>query len=199
MRKSIIEWIIAIGIGIAIAWIVTTFIVSKYHVHGDSMYPTFKNNDRLVVNQFSITMDSFSRGDVIVFQATKDKDYIKRLIGVPGDKVHYKNDRLYINNHYVKEPYLNYNRQHKIGDQLTEDFDAADIEHANQQQTIPKGKYLVLGDNRTISKDRRSPLGIIDKADIKGKVAMRYAPLERLDFGFYADSFDKINKIAAVK
>lgn len=199
MRKNVIEWFIAIVIGISIAWIATTFIFSKYHVNGDSMYPTFKNNDRLLINKFSISMDSFSRGDVIVFHATKDKDYIKRLIGMPGDKVHYKNDRLYINNHYVKEPYLNYNRQHKIGDQLTEDFDTADIEHAKQQQTIPKGKYLVLGDNRAISKDSRSSLGLIEKEDVVGKVSMRYAPLDRLDFGFYADSFDKINKISAIE
>ena len=57
----------------------------------------------------------------------------------------------------------------------------------------------MLGDNRAISKDSRSSLGLIEKEDVVGKVSMRYAPLDRLDFGFYADSFDKINKISAIE
>src|SRR5699024_12262323 len=75
-------------------------------------------------------------------------DYIKRLIGKPGDTVSYKSDNLYINGKKVQEPYLKYNKNHKYSKTLTEDFNSKDLKGSNGKKTIPKNRYLVLGDNR---------------------------------------------------
>lgn len=191
--KSVIEWIVAIIIGIAIAWLLTTFVITKYHVSGNSMDPTFKNNDHLIINKAAVKLGRIDRGDVIVFHADQKHDYIKRLIGKPGDSVRYKKDHLYINNHKIEEPYLKENRKHKVGKYLTEDFNVSDLKHSGGSHVVPKGKYLVLGDNRFISNDSRRDLGLIDKDTTVGKVLMRWAPFSEIRFRFYPKSFDQIN------
>ena len=193
MRKSVLEWLIAIVIGLLLAWVVSTFLLTRYTVQGESMYPTFEDNDELLVNKTAKTLNRWNRGDVVIFHADEKRDYIKRLIGKPGDKVSYKKDKLYINGKYVKEPYLKYNKRVNVSPRLTEDFDVSDIQHSHGRRTIPKDKYLVLGDNRAVSNDSRRDLGLVSKDKMVGKVFMRVAPFDEFKVNFYPKSFDKVN------
>ncbi|EKU47448.1 signal peptidase I [Staphylococcus massiliensis] len=196
MSKTVKDWLIAIVIGVIIAFLLNYFVMKKYTVQGDSMDPTFKNGEQLIINKLSVTFNRVDRGDVIVFHADRDHDYIKRLIGKPGDTVSYKNDQLYINGKKIQEPYLEENKKHKYTDTLTEDFTVEVIKGAKQgQKEIPKGKYLVLGDNRAISKDSRGQhgIGFVSKDQVVGTALIRFYPLDRFDIGFGSKDFEKVN------
>lgn len=193
MTRNVIEWIIAIVVGVIIAILLSKFVVTKYNVHGSSMYPTFKDGDKLIINRMSKNLNTVKRGDVVIFHATQQRDYIKRLIGKPGDSVRYKKDQLYINGHKVKEPYLKSNKEATTQRYLTEDTDVSKMKHSGGKKRVPKGKYLVLGDNREVSIDSRRELGLVNKDRMVGKVMMRWAPLSEMRFKFYPHSFDEVN------
>nr|4WVH_A Chain A, Maltose-binding periplasmic protein,Signal peptidase IB [synthetic construct]4WVI_A Chain A, Maltose-binding periplasmic protein,Signal peptidase IB [synthetic construct]4WVJ_A Chain A, Maltose-binding periplasmic protein,Signal peptidase IB [synthetic construct] len=149
-------------------------IVTPYTIKGESMDPTLKDGERVAVNIVGYKTGGLEKGNVVVFHANKNDDYVKRVIGVPGDKVEYKNDTLYVNGKKQDEPYLNYNLKHKQGDYITGTFQVKDLPNANpKSNVIPKGKYLVLGDNREVSKDSRA-FGLIDEDQIVGKVSFRF-------------------------
>src|SRR5699024_12501245 len=142
------EWIFSIAIAIAIVILMTKFVFASYTVSGLSMYPTFNDRDKVVVSKISKTLNNIDSGDVIIFHENSKDDYIKRLIGKPGDTGSYKSDNLYINGKKVKEPYLNYNKNHKYSKTLTEDFNSNDLKGSNRKKTIPKDRYIAQVDNR---------------------------------------------------
>lgn len=190
MGKEMIEWIVALAIGIIIAIILTVFIGTSYTVSGESMHPTFEDKDKVIVSKISKTLNHIDSGDVIIFHANSKSDYIKRLIGKPGDTVKYKKDQLYINDKKVKEPYLSENKKYKDGKYLTEDFNSKSLNGANGKAKIPADKYLVLGDNRQNSNDSRyKDVGLIDKKQIVGKVMFRYWPFDKWESGFNPGTF----------
>ena len=190
MGKEMIEWIVALAIGIIIAIILTVFIGTSYTVSGESMHPTFEDKDKVIVSKISKTLNHIDSGDVIIFHANSKSDYIKRLIGKPGDTVKYKKDQLYINDKKVKEPYLSENKKYKDGKYLTEDFNSKSLNGANGKAKIPADKYLVLGDNRQNSNDSRyKGVGLIDKKQIVGKVMFRYWPFDKWESGFNPGTF----------
>lgn len=194
MAKKILEWFFSIVIAIVAAWLITSFVFSRYEVHGESMYPTFKDGDNLIVSKISKPLETIDRGDVIVLHSNEKRDYIKRLIGVPGDTIQYKRDQLYINGEKVSEPYLEFNKEHKVANQLTEDFNVSDTKYSEGKKEIPKGKYLVLGDNRLNSNDSRGKLGLISDNQIVGKAKIRVLPTDNMQYDFYSDSFDNVNQ-----
>ncbi|MEY9140143.1 signal peptidase I [Mammaliicoccus lentus] len=194
MAKNILEWFFSIVIAIVAAWLITSFVFSRYEVHGESMYPTFKDGDNLIVSKISKPLETIDRGDVIVLHSNEKRDYIKRLIGVPGDTIQYKRDQLYINGEKVSEPYLEFNKEHKVANQLTEDFNVSDTKYSEGKKEIPKGKYLVLGDNRLNSNDSRGKLGLISDNQIVGKAKIRVLPTDNMQYDFYSDSFDNVNQ-----
>lgn len=131
------------------------------------MQPTFENKDRIIVSKVS-KIDHF---DTIVFHSPISKDdYIKRVIGLPGDTIEMKNDVLYINGKAYEEQYLNENKGKILsGITLTEDF----------KVTVPEGTLFVLGDNRQVSMDSRIIGSISDEAVI-GEVKFRFYPFEQV-------------------
>lgn len=146
-------------------------------VDGQSMYPTLEHNDRLVLNKVS----DIERFDIVVFPAPDDpeKQYIKRVIGVPGDKVEYREDVLYLNGEQVDEPYLEYYEEDEVfSTYVTGNFD---LESLVGTPTVPEGHYFVLGDNRLNSRDSRS-FGFIDEETITGETSLQVWPLS--EFGF---------------
>lgn len=190
-KKEILEWIFSIAIAIAIVVLMTKFVFASYTVSGLSMYPTFNDRDRVVVSKISKTLNNIDSGDVIIFHENSKDDYIKRLIGKPGDTVSYKSDNLYINGKKVQEPYLKYNKNHKYSKTLTEDFNSKDLKGSNGKKTIPKNRYLVLGDNRLNSVDSRfEQVGLIKESQIVGKVGLRYWPLSEMKFKFNPKTFE---------
>lgn len=145
------------------------FIFEPVEVHGKSMMPTFEENDRIILMKIS----EIEHSDMIVFRVAEDRNYLKRVIGIPGDVVEMTDDHLYINGIEKEEPYLEQNRKvaERFGyNQLTEDFPAV---------TVPAGYYFVLGDNRLNSVDSRM-LGFIKKENVIGEVKFRLSPFEHL-------------------
>lgn len=184
MKKEIIEWIAAISVALALIFLIGKFIAKPYTIKGDSMDPTLKDSQRVMVNIIGYKIGGVKEGNVIVFHANKKDDYVKRVIGTPGDSVQYKNDTLYINGKKQKEPYLNYNEKRKQTEYITGTFKVKDLANANSKtNVIPKDKYLVLGDNREVSKDSRS-FGLIDKDQIVGKVSFRFWPFNEFKSNF---------------
>ena len=109
MKKEIMEWIVAIAVALALIFAVKTFVGKPYTIKGDSMDPTLKDSERVMVNIIGYKIGGVKKGNVIVFHANNTDDYVKRVIGIPGDSVEYKNDTLYVNGKKQQEPYLNYN------------------------------------------------------------------------------------------
>ena len=178
-KSELFEWLKAIVIGALFAIAIRTFIFTPISVQGASMMPTYEDGDRVIVNKIGKAISDFERFDIVVFKATESEDYIKRIIGVPGDHVEYKNDELYINGEKYEEPYL---EQQKLqlndhGD-LTYDFK---LEEITGLSYIPEGYYFVLGDNRRVSNDSRNPsVGLISMDDILGKASIRFYPIDSI-------------------
>ena len=178
-KNVIIEWLKTIVIGIFFAIAIRTFLFSPISVQGASMMPTYEDGDRVIVNKIGKFINDFDRFDIIVFKATESENYIKRIIGVPGDHVEYKDDELYINGEKYEEPYLEqYKLQLNDNGDLTYDFK---LEEKTGFSHIPEGYYFVLGDNRRESNDSRNPsVGLISKDEILGKASIRFYPIDSI-------------------
>lgn len=172
-KNELWEWIKALLIAFAIAAFIRYFLFTPIVVDGDSMMPTLENGDRMIVNKIG----SPERFDIVVFHAPEGKDYIKRVIGVPGDHVEYKDDQLYINGEPIDEPYLDEKKAEIQDGDLTWDFKLQELDPALEE--IPEGHYFVMGDNRRFSKDSRH-IGIINEKDLIGKTNIIFWPLNEI-------------------
>lgn len=175
-KNEVLEWIKALAIAVILAAIIRSFFFAPIVVDGYSMMPTLHTQDRMIVNKFSYKMGDPERFDIVVFHATVDKDYIKRVIGLPGDHVEYKNDTLYINGEKYEEPYLDEYKTELIDGPLTEPFD---LESITGESTVPKGHLFVMGDNRRQSKDSRH-IGTIPIEEVMGKTSLVYWPFSQI-------------------
>lgn len=180
LKKVVFDWIKALILGIAIAFIVRTFLFSTYVVDGESMMPTLKDGNLLVINKFGYQLGDIKHFDVIVFHANDEDDYVKRVIGLPGDSIEYKEDHLYINNQKINEPYLNEYKSSSNGIPFTGDFSLNEI---TGKTKVPKGYVFVEGDNRPKSYDSRL-FGFVKIDKIVGKVDLLYWPLSSMDMNF---------------
>lgn len=97
LKKETMEWLVSIGLALLIVGLLYAFVIKPYNVKGDSMDPTLKDGERVIVNKLGKTFGNLERGNVIVFHADENSDYVKRIIGVPGDHIEYKHDVLYVN------------------------------------------------------------------------------------------------------
>lgn len=177
-KNELWEWTKALLIAFAIAAFIRYFLFTPIVVDGDSMMPTLENGDRMIVNKFSYKVGEPERFDIVVFHAPEQKDYIKRVIGLPGDYVEYKDDQLYINGEPIDEPYLDpYKAQISEGN-LTYDFSLKDIDPS--LDVIPEGHVFVMGDNRRFSKDSRH-IGIVDQKEIIGNTSIIFWPLNEIE------------------
>jgi signal peptidase I len=179
-KKEGMEWVKAFAIGIIIFAFIRTFFFSNYVVEGESMMPTLQDGNKLVVNKLGYQVGELNRFDVIVFHANEKEDFVKRIIGLPGDKIEYRDDRLYINGQKYEEPFLKVYKQKSPGIRITGDFSLKEITGEN---TVPDGKLIVLGDNRLGSWDSRQ-FGFISASQVVGKVDLRYWPLDAMDVHF---------------
>ncbi|MGE7182487.1 signal peptidase I [Peribacillus sp. NPDC006672] len=175
-RKEVFSWIKAIGIAVILAFLIRTYIFAPIVVDGESMMPTLQDHERIVLTKFGTNIDSIDRFDIVVFHATVDKDYIKRVIGLPGDHIEYKDDTLYINGKAYEEPYLDKYKKQMAGVPLTGSFKLEDI---TGSMTVPDNQLFLMGDNRQNSLDSRE-IGTISVDEIVGKANLVYWPIKEI-------------------
>ena len=160
--KDTLKYIIVI----VIVLVIVLYVVTLQQVVGPSMQPTLNEGDVLILNKFQYYLFDVKRNDVVALKYDGSKYLIKRVIGLPGESIYYKDNTLYINGNPYKE--------NIVEGLVTEDFDLKD----NGYEVIPDDMYFVLGDNRGDSLDSRSKeVGLIKKEDIIGKVFIRIWPI----------------------
>ena len=142
--KEFFSWVKAIVIAVVLAFLIRTYIFTPIVVDGESMMPTLLDHERIILNKFGTDIDSIDRFDVVVFHATEERDYIKRVIGLPGDHIEYKDDTLYINGKKYDEPYLEEYKAEMDGEPLTGDFT---LEEITGSDTVPDNQLFLMGDN----------------------------------------------------
>ena len=160
-----------VGMSLFLALGIRNFAAGAYFIPSGSMKPTIEIDDRLIVNKLSYNFANPQRGDIVVFNPPEvvlqeekaDSDpFIKRVIGLPGDKVQVKDGQVYVNNCLLRENYI-----------------AAKPDYAYGPVTIPVDSYLVLGDNRNNSYVGHY-WGFVPRHRIIGKAIYRFWPLERM-------------------
>ena len=164
--KKVIKELYPYVVIVVVVVLIRSFIVTPVMVSGSSMRPNLTDKEVLLERKIGYNEKSIKRFDIVVIKEGKE-EIIKRIIGLPGEHVSYKNNKLYINDELVKENFKFYN---------TVDFN---LEQICSCSKIPEGKYLVLGDNRPVSKDSRI-IGLIDKNDILGKASIRIWPISKI-------------------
>jgi len=183
LKTQIREWVESILIAIVIALFIREFVVQAFKIPSGSMIPTFQIGDRIFVNKFiygaripftDIRLPAVRqphRGDIVVFKApeTPKKDFVKRLIGLEGEKVLIKEGHIYVNGEIVDDPdirgFYYYNR--------------GDYGKEGEEIVVPKDSYYVLGDNSANSRDSRY-WGFFPKKSLIGKAIFVYWPLTRV-------------------
>ncbi|HEU5141084.1 MAG TPA: signal peptidase I [Bacillales bacterium] len=176
-KKAVLDWVKAIVIAVVIVFVIQNFFFANYVVHGQSMLPTIHDGNRVIVNKIDYDLSKPERFELIVFHYSESEDFIKRVIGLPGDSLHYENDVLYINGEPMKEPYLKPFKEQLVSGKLTQDFT---LKEKTGKKVVPKGKVFVLGDNRRRSYDSRY-FGFVSMDDIVGKVDLRYWPISAFE------------------
>lgn len=174
--KEIIIWVVCIALSILAGYLVTEYAIEKTTVSGDSMNSTLEDGEVILINKLAYKLSTPKRFDVIVFMQ-KDKEHayynIKRIVGLPGEKVAIKDGCVYIN-----------------GDKISEKVIVEAINNpglASETITLKDDEYFVLGDNRNQSEDSRfANISMIKTDEIIGKAWLRLKP-----FGF----IDKLNRL----
>ena len=159
-------WMRDLIIAVAIAGFIILFLYQPVKVEGNSMQPNLEDQERIFINKFVYRLEPIARGDVVVFRYPRDpsKSYIKRVVGVPGDRVRISVGKVYLN-----------------GEPLREDYVATDQSDLRSylEVTVPPGAYYVMGDHRMMSNDSRE-FGPVLERFIYGKAVFVYWPVERL-------------------
>jgi signal peptidase I len=158
-----------ITLSAVLAFGIRSFVAEARYIPSGSMLPTLQINDRLIIDKISYNFRNPERGDIVVFSPTdalkaqnfKDA-FIKRLLGLPGDKVEVKEGRVYVNDQPLKENYIDEKPNYNFG-----------------PVTVPPNQYLVLGDNRNNSYDSHY-WGFVPRDHIIGKAVVRFWPLNRV-------------------
>ncbi|HCR13372.1 MAG TPA: signal peptidase I [Solidesulfovibrio sp.] len=175
-QKMLLEYLEALAVALVLAFVIRTFVVQAFKIPSGSMLDTLLIGDHLLVNKFLygtripftdkviLPIEEPADGDVIVFEFPEDtsKDFIKRIIGAPGDVLEMKDKVVYRNGQKLDEPYVKHTdpniqaRRDNFG-----------------PITVPPGKYFAMGDNRDESYDSRF-WGFVDKDKIRGKAWVIY-------------------------
>jgi signal peptidase I len=165
--KSVVrEYAEALIIAVLLALVIRTFVVQAFKIPSGSMLPTLQIGDHILVNKFLYAFRPIQRGDIIVFKFPQDesRDFIKRVIGLPGDTVDVRGTQVFINGRPLSEPYAVYS-----GSPIARSLDR----ERTGPLVIPPGKLFMMGDNRDHSMDSRV-WGLLDESKVKGKAFIIY-------------------------
>ncbi|MCC7615343.1 MAG: signal peptidase I [Liquorilactobacillus nagelii] len=161
-------WIAIVFWALLVAVIIKSFLLVPIQVNGISMEPTLHSKEEMLIT----LPGKIKRFDIVIIKTPDHVTYVKRVIGLPGDTLKYKNDHLYINRQRISEPFISREIADK-NENYTSDFTLKELTGLNK---IPRNQYFVLGDNRRISKDSRT-IGTIEGSWIVGKAILIYWPL----------------------
>jgi len=167
-----LDFIETIVIALAIFVIVYKFLMQPHQVKGDSMFDNFHNGEYVLTSKITYKLNDPEVGDVVIFEAPKneDYDYIKRIVGMPGDRVMIKKGKVYINSQLFDESgYLDTAVYTRTGRYFPE----------GEEIIVPNSSYFVIGDNRDHSSDSRE-WGFVPIENIVGKAWVRYWPLNKM-------------------
>lgn len=159
MRNFLRETLITLGLALAIFLVLQTTIQSSI-VDGSSMEPGLEDGQRLIVVKAAFWFDSPERGDIIIIHppSSPDKQWVKRVIGIPGDTVEVKNGKVYLDGVELEEPYIK-----------------AEPSYTMKETVVPENNYFVMGDNRNNSTD--SHYGwTVEEDKVVGEVWLRFWP-----------------------
>lgn len=168
----LIDTIQSIVIAASIFLIIYFFLIRPYKVDGLSMFPNFQNGEYVLTNLIDLRFHDLKRGDVIVFKAppSPDKDYIKRIIGLPGDSVSVNNGDVYLNNQRFDESLYLKSDVKTFGFRFLLEGDT---------KIVPENNYFVMGDNRPESSDSRD-WGFVPRGNVIGKSFFVYWPPQNM-------------------
>ena len=159
-------WLRDLIISLAISAFIIIFLYQPVKVEGTSMMPSLDDQERIFVNKFVYRIEPIQRGDIVVFRYPRDpsKSFIKRVIGVAGDKIRIEGGRVFVN-----------------GASLAEDYvpESYEDERSSPEITVPENSFFVLGDHRTMSNDSRD-FGPVDQSYIYGKAVFGYWPVDKM-------------------
>jgi signal peptidase I len=163
--KELKSWIIIILLAFITAFVIRTYVIQPYRIEMTSMVSTLHPNDLVLVDKISYKLHPPRRGDVVILIPPTDKKskYIKRVIGLPGETVAIKNDKVYINGKPLNEPYMH--------SPMVQDY---------PETKIPEGYVFVMGDNRSVSLDSRY-FGPVPIKNIVGKAVCVYWPFTHVE------------------
>lgn len=169
MMNEVKEWLQSLLFSVVVVGLLMIFVQPTL-VKGDSMFPTIQENNYLVIEKVSYWFRAPAYGEVIVFKSHlpensfKNKDLIKRIIGLPGDTIQIRDGMVWRNGKLLEEPYI------------AEPFTYGDIE-----VTVPADSVFILGDNRAVSRDSRDPaVGFVPMKSIRGKILLRLFPFNEV-------------------
>lgn len=176
LGQFFLDTIQAIVMALSIFIIVYLFLFQPHQVKGNSMLTSFEDGEFLLTDKISYRFHPPARGDVIVFKAPKTEpcseiecEYIKRIIGIPGDQVMVSKEKVYVNGKPLLEAYLDLGTATSAGVVLSE----------GKEIIVPENYYLPMGDNRNHSRDGRE-FGPIPRTSIVGKAFFRYWPINKV-------------------
>ena len=188
-KSTLREYFESIVVAVILALFIRTFVVQAFKIPTGSMEQNLLIGDHLLVNKFVFSptatdaergllpVTSINRGDVIVFKYPEDpeRDFIKRVIGLPGDVVEVRHKRVYIDGRPLDEPYVYYLRPPSAA---ASPFGVADLREQYGPVTVPPSEYFVMGDNRDNSQDSRY-WGFLPRDLVKGRALIIYWSYER--------------------
>jgi signal peptidase I len=165
-----------------LAYVIRIFVLQPFIVEGLSMYPQFKTSDYLLVDKVSYRLSPPHRGDIVVFKYPGDPsiNYVKRVIGLPGEKIHIENGHVTVINIAHPQGEL-LNELYVSSGNLTSTSTGPKADY-----TVPSNNYFVLGDNRQASSDSRE-WGFLPSEDLIGRVLVQAFPLNRISIITHAD------------
>lgn len=162
--KEILSWVETIGFALIFAFLITQFVIVNAVIPSSSMENTIMTGDRLIANRLAYVFSEPKRFDIVVFKYPDDEKvlFVKRIIGMPGDKVDIVDGKVYLND--SKEP-------------VDDSFIKEPMVGSYGSYVVPEGSYFMLGDNRNCSKDSRFWNNTyVEKEKIAGKAVLRYFP-----------------------
>jgi signal peptidase I len=164
--RALSSLIVDLSVAVIVSAVIILYLYQPVRVEGTSMLPNLEDQDRLFINKFAYHIGAIHRDDVVVFLFPGDhtKSYIKRVIGLPGDKLRIERGQVFVNDKALREPYVPL----KYED-----------DRSQPEMTVPDGEYFLMGDHRSISSDSRD-FGPVDRGLIYGKAAFVYWPMDQL-------------------